>query len=59
MKQKQKHKNKKEKLKPAGRWREYVRFLMETNKGVPLKILLKNYKKTDYKKFCKNHCVHY
>jgi len=59
MKQQQKTKKTKEKLKPAGRWREFVRFLMETNKGVPLKTLLKNYKKTDYQKFCKNHCVHY
>jgi hypothetical protein len=50
---------KKTKLKPGGRWKEYVRYMMETNKGVPLKTLLKNYKKEDYKKFCKKHCVHY
>ena len=50
---------KKAKLKPAGRWKEYVSYLLETNKNVPLKELLKNYKPSDYKKFCKNHCVHY
>ena len=51
--------NKKAKLKPAGRWKEYVRYLLETHKNTPLKQLLQNYKKADYKKFCKNHCVHY
>ena len=59
MKKQNAKKKKSEKLKPVGRWREFVHFLMETNKGVPLKTLLKNYKKSDYKKFCKNHCVHY
>ena len=47
------------KLEPAGRWKEYVRYLLETNKNVPLKELLKNYKKSDYKNFCKKHCVQY
>ena len=48
------------KLEPAGRWKEYVKYLLETNKNVPLKELLKNYKKSDYTKFCKNHkCVYY
>ena len=50
---------KKTKLEPAGRWKEYVKYLLETNKNVPLKELLKNYKKSDYKNFCKKHCVHY
>ena len=48
---------KKTKLEPAGRWREFVRYMMATNKGVPLKTLLKNYKKEDYKKFCREQCV--
>ena len=50
---------KKTKLEPAGRWKEYVKYLLETNKNVPLKELLKNYKKSDYKNFCKKHCVSY
>ena len=55
----QKKQKKKTKLLPAGRWKEYVRYLLETNRDVPLKELLKNYKKSDYQKFCKKHCVHY
>jgi len=56
---KQKKQKKKTKLLPAGRWKEYVRYLLETNPDIPLKKLLSNYKKEDYKKFCKTHCVHY
>ena len=59
MEKQQPKKQKKEKLEPAGRWREFVRYLMETNKGVPLKTLLKNYKRSEYKSFCKKYRVHY
>ena len=49
---------KNKKLKPAGRWKQFVQHLVDTNPRTPLKELLKNYKKKDYKKFCKT-CVHY
>jgi hypothetical protein len=49
---------KKTKLKPAGRWRQFVQHLMDSNPRTPLKELLKKYKKKDYKKICKT-CVHY
>ena len=39
-------------------WKRYVQFLLKTNKGKPLKELLKNYSKADYKKFQKNPCVY-
>ena len=47
------------KLDPPGRWKEFVRYLRDTNKGVPLKELLKNYKRSDYKKFCKTYKTRY
>ena len=46
------------KLKPAGRWRQFVQHLMDRYPRTPLKELLKNYKKKDYRKFCKT-CVSY
>ena len=49
---------KKTKLKSAGRWRQFVKHLMDLNPRTPLKELLKNYKKKDYKEFCKT-CVHF
>jgi len=39
-------------------WKLYVQFLVRKNRGKPLKELLKNYSKSDYKKFQKNPCVH-
>ena len=50
---------KKTKLDPPGRWKEYVRFLMHSNPKKPLKSLLKNYKKEDYKRFCKEYKAKY
>ncbi len=44
---------KKQKLDPPGRWKEFVRYLVDSNRGVPLKTLLKDYKPKDYKTFCK------
>ena len=44
---------KKTKLKPAGRWRQFVQHLMDSNPRTPLKELLKKYKKKDYKIFVK------
>ena len=52
---KKKTKVKKEKPKT---WKRYVEFLVSKNKGKPLKELLKNYSKADYKKFQKNPCVY-
>ena len=37
------------------RWREFVRYLVQTNRGVPLKTLLKTYKQKDYTEFCKKY----
>ncbi len=39
-------------------WKRYVEFLVKKNPGKPLKELLKNYSKADYKKFQKNPCVY-
>ena len=38
-------------------WKFYVDHLVRKNRGKPLKDLLKNYSKTDYKKFKRNPCV--
>jgi hypothetical protein len=56
---KRKTSKKSKKLNPAGRWKEYVKYLVETHKNVPLKKLLQTYKKSDYTNFCKKHCVSY
>jgi len=55
MKDKKKKTCKKEKPKM---WKRYVDFLVRKNRGKPLKEILKNYSKADYKKFQKNPCVH-
>jgi len=52
-------KKKKPKLDPPGRWKEFVRFLVDSNRGTPLKKLLKNYTPQDYTKFCKKFPVKY
>ena len=52
-----KTKHKKSNKNPTGKWRQYVKYMMDKNPRVPLKDLLKNYKKKDYKKFCKKNCV--
>lgn len=48
-----------QKLDPPGRWKEFVRYLLDTKRGTPLKQLLKNYKPQDYKNFCKKFKVRY
>ena len=57
--QKAKKKKPCKKTKPKQKtWKLYVEFLVNKNKGKPLKELLQNYSKSDYKKFQKNPCVH-
>jgi len=57
MKDKKKKKKTCKKEKPQ-MWKRYVDFLVRKNRGKPLKEILKNYSKADYKKFQKNPCVH-
>ena len=45
---------KKTKLLPAGRWKEYVRYLLETQKIIPLKKILKIIKRLTIKFFVKH-----
>ena len=59
MKKKTTKKCKKIKTKPKQKtWKLYVEFLVRKNRGKPLKEILQNYSKADYKKFQKNPCVH-